>query len=75
MPLVLQVYFQDHTGLLDNPNMDTESDIINYHSEFLIGSTFRIRSPIGTISITHLHINTPTTAIEPGAIKMCIIFR
>jgi hypothetical protein len=22
-PLVLQVYFRDHTGLLDNPNVDT----------------------------------------------------
>jgi len=52
MPLVLQVYFQDHKGSLDNPNMDTQSQLMKYHSDFLIGSTFRICSPIGNISIT-----------------------
>jgi len=41
-PLVLQVYFRNHTGSLDNPNMDTQSEIMNYDSDFLIGSTFRI---------------------------------
>jgi len=51
-PLVFQVYFHDHSGSLDYPNMDTQSDIMNYHSDFLIGSTFRICSPIGDISIT-----------------------
>jgi hypothetical protein len=51
-PLVLHVYFQDHTGSLHNPNMDTQSELMKYHSDFLIGSTFRICSPIGSISIT-----------------------
>jgi len=51
-PLVLQVYFRDHTGSFDIPNMDTQSEILNYHSDFLIGSTFQICSPIGNISIT-----------------------
>ena len=51
-PLVLQVYFRDHTGSLDNPNMNTESERMNYDSDFLIGSTFRICSPIGNISVT-----------------------
>ena len=50
-PLVLQVYFRDHSGSLDNPNVDAYSDIMNYHTDFPIGSTFRICSPIGTISI------------------------
>jgi len=31
MCLVLQVYFWDHTGSLDNDNMDTPSGITNYH--------------------------------------------
>jgi len=51
-PLVLQEDFRDHTGSLDNPNMDIQSELMKYHSEFLIGSTFRICSPIGNISIT-----------------------
>jgi len=51
-PLVVQVYFRDHTGSLDSPNIDTQSEIVNHHSDFLIGSTFRICSPIGNISIT-----------------------
>jgi len=51
-PLVLQVYFQDLTGSLDNPNMDAQSESMHFHSDFLIGSTFRICSPIGTIFIT-----------------------
>jgi hypothetical protein len=51
-PLVLQVYFWNHTGSLDNPNMDTQSELMKYHSDFLIGSTFRICSPIGNISMT-----------------------
>jgi hypothetical protein len=50
--LVLQVYFGDHTESLDNPNMDTQSEIINYHSDFLIGLYFRICSSIGNITIT-----------------------
>jgi hypothetical protein len=25
-PLVIQIYFRDHTGSLDNPNMDTQSN-------------------------------------------------
>jgi hypothetical protein len=50
--LVLQVYFWDHIESLDNPNMDTLSDVMNYHSDFPVGSTFRICSPIGYISIT-----------------------
>jgi hypothetical protein len=52
MPLVLQEDFRDHTGSLDNPNMDIQSELMQYHSEFLIGSSFRICSPIGNISIT-----------------------
>jgi hypothetical protein len=51
-PLVLQVYFQDHTGSLDNPNMDIQSELMNYHLDILIGSTFRICSPNGNIFIT-----------------------
>jgi len=51
-PLVLQVYFRDHKGLLDNPNMDAQSELMNYHSDFLIGLTFRICSPIGNVVIT-----------------------
>jgi len=51
-PLVLQVYFRDHKGSLDNPNMDTRSELMKYHSDFLIGSIFRICSPIGTVFIT-----------------------
>ena len=51
-PLVLQAYFRDYSGSLHNPNIHTESKIINYHSDFLIGSTFRIGSPIGNIAIT-----------------------
>jgi len=31
MPLVLQVYFRDHKGSLDNPNMDTQSELMKYH--------------------------------------------
>jgi len=50
--VVLQVYFQDHSGSLDNPNMDTQSELMSYHSDFLFGSTFQICSPIGNISIT-----------------------
>jgi hypothetical protein len=51
MPLLLQGYFWDHTGSLYNPNIHTRSDILNYLSDFLIGSTFRIRPPIGNVSI------------------------
>jgi len=51
-PLVLQVYLRDHTGSLDNANRDIHSEIVNYHLDFLIGSTFRICAPIGNISIT-----------------------
>jgi hypothetical protein len=52
MPLVLQVYFWDHIGSLNNPKMDTYSDIMKYHLDFLIGTTFQIDSPISNISIT-----------------------
>jgi len=51
-PLVLQVYFRNHSGSLDNPNIDTQSQIMSSHPDFPIGSTFRICSPIGKISIT-----------------------
>jgi hypothetical protein len=51
-PLVSQVYFQDHTGSLKNPNMDTLFEIMNYHSGFLLGSLFQICSLIGNNSIT-----------------------
>jgi hypothetical protein len=52
MPLVLEVYFWDHTESPDNPNMDTQSELMKYHSDFLIQSTFRICSPYGNIVIT-----------------------
>jgi hypothetical protein len=51
MILVLQVYFRDHKESLDYPNMDTQSELMKYHSDFLIGSTFQICSLIGNISI------------------------
>jgi len=35
-PLVSRVYFSDHPGSLDNPNMDTRFGITNYHSDFRI---------------------------------------
>jgi len=50
-PLVLQEDFRDHTGSLDNPNIDIQFELMKYHSEFLIGSTFWICSHIGNISI------------------------
>jgi hypothetical protein len=40
MDWVLQVYFWDYTGSLDNPNMDTRSGITNYHSDLCIGSVW-----------------------------------
>lgn len=52
MPLVLQVYFWDHTRPLKNPNKDTQSQHIKYHSDVLIRSIFRICSPNGHIVIT-----------------------
>jgi len=52
MLLVLQVYFHDHTGSLNIPNMDIQFEIMNHHSDFPIGSTFQICSPIGNIDIT-----------------------
>jgi hypothetical protein len=51
-PLVLQVYFRVHKGSLDNPNMGTQSELMNYHSDCLIGSTFRICSPIRNMFVT-----------------------
>ena len=50
-PLVLQVYFWDHTGSLNNPNMDRRSGITNCHSYFCNGSTIQISPPISDISI------------------------
>ena len=52
MPLVLQVYFRGHQGSLNNPSMDTQSELMNCHSDYLIGSNFLICSPIGNIFIT-----------------------
>jgi len=37
-PPVLQVYFWNHPGSLDNSNMDARSAITNYHSELTDGS-------------------------------------
>jgi len=51
-PVVLQVYFRDHAGSLDNPNMHTQFEIIHYHSDFVFESTFRICSPSGISAIT-----------------------
>jgi len=42
MPLLLPVYFWDHTGSLNNRNMDIRSKIMNCHSYVRIGSTFQI---------------------------------
>jgi hypothetical protein len=41
--------------ITDNANMDSWSTIIYYHSDFLIGSTFRISSPI-----IHMYIHQPS---------------
>jgi len=38
IPLVLQVYFSDHTGSLNNPNLQIQSGITNCHSYFRVGS-------------------------------------
>jgi hypothetical protein len=51
-PLVLKVYIWDHTRSVDDSNMDSRSGITNYHSDFLIGSTFQMRSLIGCVSVT-----------------------
>jgi len=51
-PLVLQVYFWDHTGSLDNPNMDTWSGTTHYHSDLRNATTVQNGSPINHISIT-----------------------
>jgi len=51
-PLLLAVYFWDHTGSLDNPNMDNQLVITNYHSDFRLGSTFQISSLISNNYIT-----------------------
>jgi len=56
-PLVLQVYFRNHSGSLDNPNIDTQSEIMYYHSDFLIGSIFQIGSPIEKSPSPNLRIN------------------
>jgi len=50
--LVLQVYFRDHLGSFNIPHLDTRSVIMNYHSDFFIGLTLRICSPIGYTSIS-----------------------
>ena len=46
------VYFRDHTQSLDDAYIDTWSETTNYHSDFYIGSTFWICSPISHIAIT-----------------------
>jgi len=51
-PLVLEVYFRDHTKSLDDPFIEVWSEITNCHSDFCTGSTFQICSPISHISIT-----------------------
>jgi len=72
-PLVLQVYFQDHTGSLDNPTMNTWSEITNYHSDFPIQSTFRISHLLVLSPLPDLSINWSTTTVKLSAKKMCII--
>jgi len=46
------VCFWGHTKSLDDSYIDTWSEITNHHSDFYIGSTFRICSLLGHISIT-----------------------
>jgi len=74
-PLVLQVYFGDHTRSLDNPNTNTQSEIMNYHSDFLIGSTFQIGSPIGNISITLPVYQWTNESDRAECNRICIIFK
>jgi len=50
-PLVLLLSFRDLIKSLNDPSIDTWSEIMNYYSNFYIGSTFWICSPIGHISI------------------------
>jgi len=52
---MLQVYFRDHTESLYDPYIDTWFQITNYHSDFHVGSTFRICSPM-----SHIFINWPS---------------
>lgn len=40
--LLWQVYLRDHTGLLDDANIDSRSEIMKYHSDYRIESTFQI---------------------------------
>jgi hypothetical protein len=52
LPLLLHVYFQDHPGSLNNSDVDTQSELRNYQSEFLTRSTLWICSPIDNIFLT-----------------------
>lgn len=70
-PLVVQVYFRDHTGSFNNPNMDIRSGITKHHSDFRIGSSFWISSAISHISVTrpsHWSINDSNLADRKYAV-------
>ena len=73
-PLVLQEDFRDHIGSLDNPNMDTQSELIN------ITQMSSLDQPSGSVhllvmsSLPYPHINKPMTVIEPSAVKIVCIF-
>jgi len=51
-PLVLQLHFRDHSKTLDDPHIDTWSEITNNHFDFYIGSSCQIYSPISHSFIT-----------------------
>jgi len=74
MPLVLQVYFQDHTGSLKDPNIDTWSEILNYHSDFHTWSTFLICHLLLISPSPNLRINDPRWQLSQSVNTMCIIF-
>jgi len=74
-PLVLQVYFWNHTGSLDNAKMDGLSEIMIYNSDFSIDlpSGFVNQSVISPLA--DLYIHWSMTTIKPSASKMYLIFR
>jgi len=74
-PLVLQVYFRDLMGSLNNPNMDIylKSWIITWIS-WLDQPSRSFHLSVVT-SLPYIRINGPMTAIKPSADETCIIFR
>jgi len=74
MPLVIQVYFWNHSGSLNDPNEDTWSEIMNYHSDCHLGSTFGISHLLFISPFPNLCINDPWWQLSQSSNKMCIIF-